>query len=186
MSMDNEPTRPIPPVAATAAEPPAAAAETPPAAEPTAAGPTAAAEPAPTTAETQAPPAGAAAEPGPAAAGPPPPPPQHVHPGWSGRWGRPRRRGWELIAVGLAGLLVGLVIGAGVTAVAALAVGHHRDGGYGWYNERRGPGGPGPVQRRPMYPGKPGYRFPMQPGQPQPGQPQPAQPGPAQPVPSAS
>jgi hypothetical protein len=54
-----------------------------------------------------------------------------------------RRRGIELLLVGLAGLVLGCVLGAGVTAVAAHVIGDHRDGrfgdrGYGWY-DRRGP-----------------------------------------------
>ncbi|MBO0870536.1 MAG: hypothetical protein J2P15_18430, partial [Micromonosporaceae bacterium] len=92
--------------------------------------------------------------------------------------GRPRRRGWELLAVGLAGLLIGAMLGAGTTAIALIAIGNHRHGGAGWFNQR---GGPGPLPRRyRVYPPQPGAPYPY------PVQPQPAQPQPAAPSPTAS
>ncbi|WP_433203074.1 hypothetical protein ACQP00_33485 [Dactylosporangium sp. CS-047395] len=125
----------------------------------------------------------------PSAAGPPPPPPPG-RPGW-GEWrgqgwrgGRGRRNG---LLIAILALIVGCCLGAGVTAVGALVVGHHHGPqrvGPGWDRndhyrngdprDRRGPG--------PGY-GRPG-NIPPAPGA------TPAAPAPAQttaaPTPTAS
>jgi hypothetical protein len=122
--------------------------------------------------------------PGPGA--PPPPPPGTPPPGAA--WGppgpgRPRGGGWrrmrtvELVAVGLIGLIVGILIGAGVTALAAHVINRHdagpfRDRGHGYYQQERpggrhgggfrAPGGNGPNGPQ----GGPGgqNQFPQRPG----------------------
>jgi hypothetical protein len=71
----------------------------------------------------------------------------------------------ELLAVGLVGLVLGCVLGAGVTAVAAHFIGDERHGrfggeGNGWYDRKQGPG------FRPGYPQQP--NFPQRPAPPSP------------------
>jgi hypothetical protein len=105
----------------------------------------------------------AAAPPPPHAASAPPPPPPPGPPPW-GPWGprgpyRRRGRGVELLAVGLVGLVLGCVLGAGVTAVAAHFIGdrHGRfdGGGNGWYDRRQGPGFRPNFPRQPNLPQPP-------------------------------
>ncbi|WP_433043528.1 hypothetical protein [Dactylosporangium sp. CS-033363] len=111
-------------------------------------------EPDPVPSAPETPTVATAAEAPPAAAAPPPPPPPppYGRPAWGG-WrggGRGRRNG---LLIAILALIVGCCLGAGVTAVGALVVGHHRGPervGPGWDRndhsrngdprDRRGPG----------------------------------------------
>jgi hypothetical protein len=84
----------------------------------------------------------------------PAPPPRTGPPWW-----RPRSW-WQLVVVGVVGLLLGCVLGAGITAVAAAALHGRPDMHHSRYDHRR----PDNHQR----PGRPGPRPPVGPMQPQP------------------